>query len=83
MRRRFLLSVLGILLMSASAHAGTLTNATWFQVAQGFPMTRTFSQLGAAGTSTSNSIGVTLSYPQFTTQFFVPKTPNGARTSTR
>ena len=73
-----LLAVLGILLLvSASAHAGTLTNATWFQVAQGFPMTRTNAALGATGTSSASSIAVSLSYPQFTTQFFVPKSPNG------
>jgi hypothetical protein len=64
---------------SISAQAGTLTNATWFQVTQGVPMTRTFAQLGAVGTgSTSTSIGlVTLSYPAFSSNFFVPKTPNG------
>jgi hypothetical protein len=68
-----------VLVASASAHAGTLTNATWLQVTQGLPMTRTSAQLGAAGSgSTSLSIGVvTLSYPFFSTNFFVPKTPNG------
>ena len=72
------LSVLGILLLASfSVHAGTLTNATWFQVTQGVPMTRTSGQLGASGTSTSASLAVTLSYPFFSTNFFVPKTPNG------
>jgi hypothetical protein len=67
------------LLASAGARAGTLTNATWFQVTQGVPMTRSFGQLFASGSgSTSTSIGtVTLSYPFFSTNFFVPKTPNG------
>jgi hypothetical protein len=78
MRRTSLLSVLGTLLLAgASAHAGTLTNATWFQVAQGFPMTRTNAQLGAAGNSTATSVAVTLSYPAFSTKFFAPKTANG------
>ena len=78
MRRTSLLSVLGTLLLAgASAHAGTLTNATWFQVAQGFPMTRTNGALGGSGSSTATSVAVTLSYPAFSTKFFVPKTPNG------
>jgi hypothetical protein len=66
-------------LAATAASAGTLTNATWFQVTQGVPMTRTFAQIGASGLgSTSASIGsVTLSYPFFSTNFFVPKTPNG------
>jgi hypothetical protein len=72
------LSIVAILLLaSASAHAATLTNATWFQVTQGIPMTRTSAQLGAAGTLTATSVAVTLSYPAFSTQFFVPKTANG------
>jgi hypothetical protein len=40
-------------------------------------MTRTFNQIGAAGTSNSTSIAVNLSYPDFLTSFFVPKTANG------
>ena len=44
-------------------------------------MTRTFSQLGASGSSTGSSVAVTLSYPAFSTQFFVPKTANGSLTS--
>jgi hypothetical protein len=75
-----LLSGLGVLLLtSASAHAGTLTNATWFQVVeggfqttQGIPMTRTLGQLGAAGTSTATSIALSLSYPFLATTPFVP-----------
>jgi hypothetical protein len=80
MMRRLLLSsllALGGSVFVSAAQAGTLTNATWFQVTQGVPMTRTFGQLGASGTSTSSSIGVNLSYPAFSTQFFVPKTANG------
>jgi hypothetical protein len=80
MGRRFLpLSVLGILLASSAAHAGLLTNATWFQVIQGVPMTRTYEQLGIDfwTFSTQNSIAVNLSYPFLSTTFFVPKTPNG------
>jgi hypothetical protein len=78
-RLSFLLAGAVALLAATTASAGTLTNATWFQVTQGVPMTRTFAQIGAAGTgSTSTSIGVvTLSYPFFSTNFFVPKTPNG------
>jgi hypothetical protein len=72
------LSAFGILLLASSGvHAGTLTNATWFQVTQGVPLTRTSGQLGASGTSTSASIAVNLSYPFFSTNFFVPKTANG------
>jgi hypothetical protein len=33
--------------------------------------------LGATGTSTGSSIAVNLSYPQFTSSFFIPKTANG------
>jgi hypothetical protein len=40
-------------------------------------MTRTTAQLGAAGTSTANSVAVSLSFPSFSTSLFVPKTPNG------
>jgi hypothetical protein len=65
------------MLAASAASAGTLTNATWFQVTQGIPMTRTFGQLGAAGTSTAGSIAVALSYPAFVSDFFVPKTANG------
>jgi hypothetical protein len=75
LRRIARLSVFGALLVgSASAQAGTLTNATWFQVTQGVPMTRTFGQLGASGTgSTATSIGlVSLSYPFFSTTAFAP-----------
>jgi hypothetical protein len=74
------LSVSGALLLaSAAARAGTLTNATWYQVidagfqtTQGVPMTRTFAQLGASGTSTASSITVLLSYPAVATTAFVP-----------
>jgi hypothetical protein len=64
-----------LVLTSASAHAGTLTNATWFQVTQGIPMTRSFGQLGATGMSAGNaSILVNLSYPFFGTTAFAPGT---------
>jgi hypothetical protein len=78
-RLSFLLAGAVAMLAATAASAGTLTNATWFQVTQGVPMTRTFAQIGASGLgSTSASIGsVTLSYPFFSTNFFVPKTPNG------
>src|SRR5262245_28404702 len=79
MRSRLLFLLAGVVAMLAvtAASAGTLTNATWFQVTQGVPMTRTFNQIGATGTSTGTSIGVNLSYPAFSTAFFVPKTANG------
>ena len=54
-----------------------LLEATWFQVTQGLPMTRTHFQLGATGASTGTSFAVSLSYPFLSTNFFVPKTPNG------
>jgi threonine dehydrogenase-like Zn-dependent dehydrogenase len=76
-RSSFLLASAVALLAATAASAGTLTNASWFQVTQGVPMTRTNAQLGASGSSTATSIAVTLSYPFFSTQFFVPKTPNG------
>jgi hypothetical protein len=74
-----LCSVLGVLLLgSVNAHAATLTGATWYQVndfppiVQGIPMTRTFGQLNASGTSTATSIAVSLSYPVVTTTVFQP-----------
>ena len=75
-RRSLVPSVFGMLFVW-SAHAGTLTNATWFQVAQGIPLTRSFAQLGATGSSTATSVAVNLSYPPFAATVFVPKTPNG------
>jgi hypothetical protein len=78
MRTRLLAFLFGFALSFASAaHAGTLTMATWLQVTQGFPMTRTSAQLGAVGTSTASSLAVSLSYPAFSVGFFVPKTANG------
>ena len=80
MRSRLFLSLLGAvaLLAASAAQAGTLTSATWTQVTQGFPMTRTGGQIGIAGTSTgSASMSATLSYPAFVTKFFIPKTTNG------
>jgi len=80
MRSRLFLSLLGAvaLLATSAAQAGTLTDATWTQVTQGFPMTRTGTQIGITGTSTgSASISASLSYPLFSTKFFIPKTANG------
>jgi len=80
MRSRLFLSLLGAvaLLAASAAQAGTLTNATWTQVTQGFPMTRTGAQIGITGTSTgSSAMSASLSYPTFGTKFFIPKTTNG------
>jgi hypothetical protein len=79
MRSRLFLSLLGAvaLLAASAAQAGTLTSATWLQVTQGVPMTRTTAQLGATGTSTVGSVSVNLAYPAFSFQIFVPKTANG------
>jgi len=64
-----------VLWLAGGAHAAMLTSATWFQVSEGIPMTRTIAQLGAAGTASFDSISVSLSYPAFATTFFVPKGP--------
>ena len=79
MRSRLFLSLVGAvaLVAASAAQAGTLSSATWSQVTQGVPMTRTTAQLGATGTSTSSSIAVSLAYPAFSVQFFVPKTSMG------
>jgi hypothetical protein len=78
-RKSFVGFATAALLGAGSAHAGTLTAATWTQTvprAGPIAFTRTLAQLGATGTSTANSISVDLAYPQFTTSFFVPKTAN-------
>jgi len=90
MRSRLFLSLLGAvaLLAASAAQAGTLTSATWTQVTQGFPMTRTDVGGGPcpygpclpftiSGSSTSASIAASLTYPAFGTKFFIPKTTNG------
>ena len=80
MRARLFLSAVGFLflLFASPAQAGTLTNATWSQVTQGFPMTRTGAQLGITGASTgASSVSANLVYPSFDTKFFIPKTANG------
>ena len=78
MRTRLLSPLLGAVLAASAAQAGTLTSATWTQVTQGFPMTRSGGQLGITGTSTgSASIAANLSYPFLETKFFIPKTANG------
>ena len=80
MRNRLFLSLFGAvaLLAASAAQAGTLSMATWTQVTQGFPLSRTGAQLGATGTSTATSIAVNLTYPAFSVNFFIPKTANGA-----
>ena len=79
LRSSFALSLVGAaaLLAASAAQAGTLTNATWTQTTQGFPMTRTWSELSITGGATSTSIAVELVYPQFDVKFFIPKTANG------
>jgi len=79
MRSRLFLSLLGAvaLLAAPAVQAGTLVSGTWTQVTQGFPMSRTGGQIGLTGTSTGTSISASLSYPAFSTKFFIPKTPNG------
>jgi hypothetical protein len=82
MRTRVLSALALALLLGTAADAGTLTSATWTQridpyppLAGAFPLTRTTAQLGAAGSSTGSSVSVSLSFPQFTTVYLVPKTP--------
>jgi hypothetical protein len=79
MRSRLFLSLLGAvaLVAASAAQAGTLTSATWLQVTQGVPMSRTTLQLGATGTSTATSMSVSLAYPAFAFSLFVPKTASG------
>jgi hypothetical protein len=76
-RLSFLLAGLVLVLAASTASAGTLTNATWFQTAQGIPLTRTFGQFNITGSSNSTSISANLDYPFFNTTLFVPKTANG------
>jgi len=80
LRSHLVRSVVGaaVLLAASSGQAGSLTSATWSQVTQGFPMTRTGGQIGIVGTgSTAGFMSATLSYPAFATKFFIPKTANG------
>ena len=76
-RTRLVMLCAALLTLAASAHAGTLTSATWFQVTQGLPLTRTGAQLGITGTSTSTSVIANLSYPFTAITLFLPKTPSG------
>jgi len=71
-------ALLAFLLGAGPAAAGTLTAATWTQTVHFFGAVpaQTIGQLGATGTSTATAINVNLSYPQLTSSFFVPKTPN-------
>ncbi len=77
MRNRLFLSLLAAaaLVAASAAQAGTLTSATWVQTTQGVVLDRTTAQLGATGSSTGSAIAVSLSYPAFSIQFFVPKDP--------
>jgi hypothetical protein len=86
MRVRIPSLLIGIaaLLLSTAAQAGTLTSASWLQVIQGFPMTRTFNRGLSAPPFTiagnafgTSSIAVNLTYPAVISKFFVPKTANG------
>lgn len=87
MRRRWVLFFAGaaVFLATSAAQAGTLTAASWLQVIQGFPMTRTFSRgLGQLPFTISGSawagvdnVSVHLTYPAVVEKFFVPKTANG------
>jgi PEP-CTERM motif-containing protein len=79
MRNRLFLCLVAAagLIAASAAQAGTLTMASWSQITQGVPMDRTLTALGAAGTSTATSIAVTLAYPAFSFQTFIPKTANG------
>ena len=80
MRRSLLSSFTAplVLFAAATASAGTLTMASWFQVTEGVPMTRTMAQLGPAlGSSTATSIAVELSYPAVAFSHFIPKTAMG------
>src|SRR5262245_36104986 len=69
-----------LLLATSSARAAGLAYATWVQVTQGVPMTRTIAELGAVGSNNGLWISVSLTYPQFATTVFVPKPPDGALT---
>jgi hypothetical protein len=78
MRRISLAAALAavLLLGAGPAHAGYLISATWLQVTQGVPMTRTTNQLSAS-TSSAASVAVSLAYPFFSFTQFVPKTSMG------
>jgi hypothetical protein len=80
--------LLSVGLLAGSASAGTLSTATWTQLVSDafygpggsytYPITLTTAQLSVSGTSTGSSIAVSLTLPQLTASFFVPKTqPNG------
>jgi len=69
------LLAIAVMLGAGGARAAPLVEATWFQVAQGVPLTRTFQQLGFSGDSTATAIAVSITYPAFSTMFFVPKDP--------
>jgi hypothetical protein len=71
------LAAAALLGLASPASAAVLTMATWSQVTQGVPMTRTLSQLNAAGASTASSISLSLTYPQTTISLFRPKTTMG------
>lgn len=79
MRPRFA----GALLVAAfagagAAQAGQLTMATWTQVVEGLPVSRTYTTAPVVDNTflvgSVTSISVSLSYPQLTVSGFVPKT---------
>src|SRR5262245_42920648 len=72
---RWLAALLPCLLCAAAAQAGTLSSAYWSQYTLGAYLSRTAVQLGATGTSTANSIAVSLAYPQTSISFFLPRSP--------
>jgi len=75
-RRTRLLSRAALsVLFAASAHAGTLSTASWITELSGTPFAV---PLTASGTSTATSINVSVAVPPFSGSFFVPQTPSGA-----
>lgn len=58
------------------ARAGTLTSASWvtsLDLGPGVPLTPFEVPVTASGTSTATSVALSLTVPQFTTRFLVPK----------
>src|SRR5262245_51376556 len=79
MRNRLFLSLVAAasLFAASTVQAGTLTSATWLQVTQGIPLTRTTMQLSASGTSTGTTASVSINFPLTSINVFVPKTSMG------
>jgi hypothetical protein len=84
-RLLFLLAGAVAMLAASAATAGTLTSATWVQLAQGFPLTRTAADPRWSYDGTSSfctlcgapQIDVNVNFFFTSTIFGVPKTPNG------